>query len=113
MQASKCPQRQGDDLERQNFLGDAIIGHGFTVQDHTVAALFEELGHVSCQVWILGCVVLTVATALNQTSIAALTVQLKAEELIFLSLACQLLHAQRMLADSRMLCHLTKPGMVT
>ena len=57
---------QGANLEGKNLLGDAVIRHGLTIKDNTLAALLQQLGHISCQVRVLGCVVFTVPAAPHQ-----------------------------------------------
>lgn len=60
-------QGKGDNLERQDLFGDAVIGHSFTVQHHTGAPLLQQLGHIGSQVRVLRRVVLTIPTAHNTT----------------------------------------------
>ena len=64
-----------NDLERQDLLGDTVIGDSFTVQNHAGAALLQQLGHISSQVWILGRVVLAISTAPHNTSMWPLSLQ--------------------------------------
>jgi len=50
-------------LERQNLAGRPLEGHGLAVQHHGGDALLDELGHAGCDIRVLACVVLAVATA--------------------------------------------------